>query len=667
MLTLKSYAEGSWHTAKSGFADIHSAVTDEVIAKASSKGLDFASMVRYGRKAGVALRALTFHQRADMLKKLALHLTNVKAEFYTSSLNTGALKNDGAIDIEGGIGTLFVYATKGKKELPAETFIIDGETEVLGKTGQFAGRHILTPLQGVAFHINAFNFPVWGMLEKFAPAFLAGMPVITKPATVTAYLTELVVQRIIESGILPEGSLQLIVGSTGDMMDHLGSQDVIAFTGSASTSEMLQRHPNIARHSIRFTAERDSLNAAILAPDATPETPEFDLFIKEISREMTVKAGQKCTAIRRIIAPHTQVEAVIDALKAKLSAVKIGSPYDETSRMGALVGLSQRTDVLNKITSLSFEAEVVYGSMEQFQGQKGAFISPHLLYCKDGMAAEKIHAEEAFGPVSTVMGYSDIDEAIALVKKGDGSLVASAYTYDLTTAAHFISGFASYHGRLLFQDRDCAKESTGHGSPMPHLIHGGPGRAGGGEELGGVRSVYHHCQKTAIQGSPRLLSGVTKSWMKGASIIEGAHPFTMTHGDLALGQTFNSASRTITQDDIAHFATFTGDNFYAHTDAKAVEGHPFFPGLVAHGYLLLSFAAGLFVEAKRGPVLANYGLENLRFVKPVQAGETIKVRLTVMEKAPSKKEYGEVRWDVEITNIAGETVASYHLLTMNSY
>lgn len=672
-MKLESFVRGQWAAPGRDLVDIRSAVTGNVVAQASGGGLDMGEVLRYARTTGGPnLRKLTFHQRADLLKKIAQHLTERKDELYKLSFQTGATRTDNLIDVDGGIGTLFVYAGKGRRELPNTTFLIDGAVEPLGKTGTFAGQHIVTPLQGVAVHINAFNFPCWGLLEKLAPALLAGVPVVTKPATVTCYVAHALARMIADSKILPDGALQFIVGSTGDLFDHLTCQDVVSFTGSATTSETLQRHPVIAREAVRFIAERDSLNAAILAPDAAPGTPEFDLFIKEVAKEMTVKAGQKCTAIRRALAPTAHVPAVIDALRERLAKVQIGNPELDTVRMGALVGLDQRRDVLAHVKKLRTEAELVVGDPDNFSVEgadkvHGAFLPPLLLHCADPVGATYVHAIEAFGPVATVMGYDGLDQAIALANRGEGSLVASVYTHDPRIASDLVFGVGSFHGRLVLIDRDCAKEQTGHGSPMPHMVHGGPGRAGGGEELGGVRSLQHYMQRTALQGSPAMLTGITGSWIKGAPVVEKErHPFRYHFEDLDIGQTFFSKERTITLDDIEHFAHFTGDTFYAHMDEEATKGHPFFPGRVAHGYLLLSFAAGLFVDPDPGPVLANYGLDSLRFVKPLQPGETIKVRLTAKEKSPRNKQYGEVRWDVEITTDKGETAATYELLTMNA-
>ncbi|MDR3468290.1 MAG: phenylacetic acid degradation bifunctional protein PaaZ [Xanthobacteraceae bacterium] len=672
-MKLESFVRGQWTEAGADLVEVRSAVTGDVVAVMPSGGIAMRDVLDHARKAGgPALRKLTFHQRADMLKRLAQYLTERKDELYRLSFATGATRTDAMIDVDGGIGTLFVYSGKGRRELPNATFMLDGAVEPLGKAGTFAGQHILAPRHGVAVHINAFNFPCWGLLEKLSPALLAGVPVVTKPATVTSYVAHALMRMIVASNILPDGALQFILGSTGDLFDHLGCQDVVAFTGSATTSQTLQRHPAIAREAVRFIAERDSLNAAILAPDAAPGTPEFDLFIKEVAREMTAKTGQKCTAIRRALAPRAHVGAVIEALRERLAKVTIGDPQLETVRMGPVVGLDQRRDVLAHVATLRAEAELVAGNPDHFVVEgadpvRGAFVPPLLLHCADPVKATQVHAVEAFGPVSTVMGYDGLDQAVALANRGDGSLVASIYTHDQRIAADLVFGIGTFHGRLVLIDRDCAKEQTGHGSPMPQMLHGGPGRAGGGEELGGVRGLTPYLQRTALQASPAMLTAVTGSWVKGAPVVTTErHPFRYHFEDLAIGQTFFSKERTVTLDDIEHFAHFTGDTFYAHMDEEATRGHPFFPGRVAHGYLLLSFAAGLFVDPDPGPVLANYGLDSLRFLKPLQPGESIKVRLTAKEKSPRNKQYGEVRWDVEILTGTGETAATYELLTMNA-
>ncbi|GGX68551.1 bifunctional aldehyde dehydrogenase/enoyl-CoA hydratase [Tateyamaria omphalii] len=671
---INSFAAGEWVGPGSGARLIESAVTGEVIAEAGNNALDVQAMLDHARNiGGPKLRAMTFHDRARMLKALALKLGEQKQKLYDLSFSTGATQADNQIDIDGGIGTMFVFASKGRREMPDSRVYLDGEVEQLSRDGTFLGQHICTSLQGVAVHINAFNFPVWGMLEKLAPTLIAGVPAIVKPATATSYVTEAAVRIMLESGLLPDGALQLVSGGLGNMLDRLTLQDVVSFTGSAQTALKLRSNPHILENSIRFVAEQDSLNASVLGPDAEPGTPEFDLFVKEVQREMTTKAGQKCTAIRRIFAPENRVEAVIEALSARLAKNIIGDPQLEGTRMGALVSNGQKRDVLEKADILSSEAERVIGDPNNFNVQgadaeKGAFLPPMLYHCASPDAAMRIHDTEAFGPVSTIMGYKDVDHAISLVNRGEGSLVASVITHDAKVAREMALGSAAFHGRLYFNNRDSMKESTGHGSPMPHMVHGGPGRAGGGEELGGVRGVMHYMQRTAIQGSPDILTAIGEKWVPGATETKGpAHPFTRTFHDLQLGETLYSDPREITLDDIETFANFTGDTFYAHTDQAAAERNPFFPGRVAHGYLLISFAAGMFVEPNEGPVLANTGLDNLRFMKPVEPGESIKVRLTVKKKTLRNDDYGEVRWHVSLTNSEDDLVAEYDLLTMNAY
>ena len=669
-LDVHSFACGEWLGPDDGSRPIHSAVTGAPLGRAGSAALDPAAMIEYATKhGGPALRALTFHDRARMLKALALHLNANKQALYDLSFHTGATQADNMIDIDGGIGTLFVFASKGRREMPDDHVLVDGNVEQLGRTGTFVGQHIYTSRGGVAVHINAFNFPVWGMLEKLAPSLLAGVPSIVKPATVSSYVTEACVRLIQNSGILPAGALQMVAGGLGNTLDLLGCQDSVTFTGSAQTAGILKRNDNLMQNGTRFTAEQDSLNASILGPDAAPGTPEFDLFVKEASREITAKAGQKCTAIRRIIAPENMVAPLIDALGARLAKTTIGDPRAEGVRMGALVSGDQKADVLAKAAIIASEAEQVWGSdTPELMGdgvENGAFVSPMLFHCANPDTATKIHDTEAFGPVSTIMGYRDIDHAIALANKGQGSLVASVITRDLQVAREVALGSGAFHGRLYFNNRDSMGESTGHGAPMPHMVHGGPGRAGGGEELGGIRGVKHFMQRTAIQGSPDILTAITGKFVPGAAeSIGDAHPFRHSFEDLSIGQTLHSAPRTVTLDDIEHFAQFTGDTFYAHVDADAAARNPFFPGRVAHGYLLLSFAAGLFVDPAEGPVLANTGLDNLRFLKPVEPGETIRVALTVMHKTPRNDEYGEVRWHVRLTDGNEDAVAEYELLTM---
>lgn len=674
LLDVKSFAAGQWIAPDANARNIENAVTGAVLGHAGNDSLDVQAMLDYARNVGgPALRALTFHDRARLIKALAAHLNTHKQALYDLSFATGAIQSDHTIDIDGGIGTMFVFASKGRREMPDSNVYLDGDVEQLSRNGTFLGQHIATSLQGVAVHINAFNFPVWGMLEKLAPTLLAGAPAIVKPATATCYVTELAVRIMLESGILPEGALQLVAGGLGDMLDHLTCQDVVSFTGSAHTAFKLRSAPHIMKNSIRFVAEQDSLNASILGPDAVQGTPEFDLFVKEVQREMTTKAGQKCTAIRRIFAPQAQVDAVIEALSARLAKTVIGDPQSEDTRMGALVSNSQKRDVLEKANIIGTEAERVFGDPDNFEvngadGDKGAFLPPMLYHCASPDTAERVHDTEAFGPVSTIMGYRDLDHAIALVNRGQGSLVASVITHDTNVAREVALGAGAFHGRLYFNNRDSMKESTGHGSPLPHMVHGGPGRAGGGEEMGGVRGVMHYMQRTAIQGSPDILSAIGGKWVPGATETPTpTHPFTRGYEDLQIGETIKTKPRKISVEDIEHFAEFTGDRFYAHMDDAAAKRNPFFPGRVAHGYLLLSFAAGLFVEPNEGPVLANTGLDNLRFMKPVEPGDSMKVRLTVKHKTPRNEEYGEVRWHVTLTNQDDDLLAEYELLTMNAY
>lgn len=673
MALVQSFAENRWVTPAGGGEIILSALTGAMVAETSSDGLNFGAMVDYARRVGgPKLRAMTFHERALMLKALAQAIMARKEELYTLAVDTGATRTDNWIDIEGGAGTLFSFASKGRRELPNERILIDGDTEILGKTGSFVGQHVYTPLQGVAVHINAFNFPVWGMLEKLAPTWLAGVPAIVKPAQQTGYVAEACVKMMLDTGLIPDGALQLVSGKAGDLLDHLTGQDIVAFTGSARTAAMLQNHPVIAREAVRFTAERDSLNASILGPDATPDTPEFDLFVKEVVKEMTVKAGQKCTAIRRALVPSSQIDAIQAALADRLAKTIVGDPRVEGVRMGALVSRAQLANVREKVAELSRFAPIVFGDPDKValvgEGiNQGAFISPILMRSDDPWNADALHEVEAFGPVSTLMPYKDLDDAVALANHGKGSLVASAFTYDSEVARELVFGSAAFHGRMVFIDRDCAKESTGHGSPLPVLTHGGPGRAGGGEELGGIRAVKHFMQRTALQGSPRTISKIVREQIIGAPTVEGErHPFRLRFGELEPGYSIRTAPRTVTLDDIEHFAHFTGDTFYAHMDEEAAAASPIFGGRVAHGYLILSFAAGLFVDPAPGPVLANYGLERLRFVKPLKPGEAMKAQLTVKSKTLKTPEMGEVRWNVQVTNQDEELVATYDLLTMNA-
>ena len=671
-MKLGNYARDEWLDGDGEGRPLLSAVDSRPLASITSDGLDFGAMLAHARTVGGAnLRRLTFHERGDMLKALAQYLMEHKKEFYALSTATGATRSDSWIDIDGGISTLFVFSSKGRREMPNDHVYLDGPPEVLSKNGTFVAQHIFTPKLGAAVHINAYNFPCWGMLEKLAPALLAGVPAIVKPASSTAYLTELMVKRIIESGILPAGALQLVCGGVGDLFDHLNCQDTIAFTGSKGTAEMLQQHPRVISESVAFTAETDSLNASILGPDAVPGTPEFDLFINEVTREMTSKAGQKCTAIRRIIAPASVSADLVRALSTALGDIRIGNPASKDVDMGALASQGQREEVRERVAELSDDAEIVYGGSEDFDlvdadATKGAFFMPTLLHCEKPLQSRSVHSVEAFGPVSTVLPYDSIDEAIELAKLGEGSLVGSIITNDNSVARELVLGTAAYHGRMIVINRHCAAESTGHGSPLPHLIPGGPGRAGGGEEMGGVRGVLHYMQRTAIQGSPETVSTIGHRWIRGADEVDpGVHPFRKTFEQLELGDTFNSESREVSLEDIDHFAEFTGDTFYAHMDEEAAKKNPFFEGRVAHGYLIVSFAAGLFVDPDFGPVLANYGVDDLRFLTPLNYGDSIRVRLTCKQKTlRGDSGYGEVRWDAEVTNQDDEIVAQYDVLTM---
>lgn len=654
---------------------LYHAVTGEHLFVASSDGIDFNGMMEYARKTGgPKLRKMTFHERARMLKALAMHLNEKKKDFYALSAATGATTGDSWIDIDGGIGNLFVYASKGRRELPNETFYVDGNMEMISKGGTFVGHHICVPLEGVAIHINAFNFPVWGMLEKIAVNLLAGVPAIVKPATATSFLTELVTREIIASKILPEGSLQLICGGVGNLLDQVTGQDVVTFTGSAETGKMLKRHPSIIENSVRFNMEADSLNCCILGPDANPDTEEFKLFIKEVTREMTVKAGQKCTAIRRTIVPENLTEAVIAALKERLKSNVIGDPSVEGVRMGPLASLGQVKDVKLKVKELMNACELVFGDPENVEvvgadSKRGAFISSMLLYCSDPFKKREPHEVEAFGPVSTVMPYKTKGEAAELAKMGKGSLVGSVFTADDRFAKEIVLGSASMHGRMVIINKNCAAESTGHGSPLPHLVHGGPGRAGGGEEMGGMRGVKHYMQRTALQGSPTTLTHIMNTYLPGAETKEDViHPFRKYFEEIHVGDSLVTHKRTVTEADIVNFAGISGDFFYAHTDETALEGS-IFEKRVAHGYFVIAAAAGLFVDPKKGPVLANYGLDNLRFTQPVYVGDTIGVKLTCKTKTKKENREGQipqgvVEWDVVVTNQRGETVAVETVLTL---
>lgn len=675
MIKLENYVTGKWIAGDGEGQTLYNAVTGAPLGSTSTKGLDFASILEYGRtKGNPALRKMTFHERGLMLKSLALMLREHLPELYSLSYKSGATKADSWVDIEGGIGNLFSYASLRRK-FPNEPFAVDGDPVSLSKTGSFMGHHILVPKEGVAIHINAFNFPVWGMLEKIAVNLLAGMPAIVKPATVTSYLTEAVVKKIIASGILPDGALQLLVGSAGDLLDHVTEQDVITFTGSASTGKMLKSQPRILAENVPFTMEADSLNCIVLGEDVTPDMPEWDIFVKEVRKEMTTKAGQKCTAIRRIFVPENKMEDVWKAVGKALSQTTIGNPENEKVRMGSLAGQSQREEVMAQVQKLLASSSIVYGSLDSVEvidadAKKGAFMSPLLLLNQTPFESKEVHEVEAFGPVSTIMPYKNLNEATVLAKKGKGSLVCSVVTADNKIAKDFVLGAASHHGRILVLNREDAKESTGHGSPLPMLVHGGPGRAGGGEEMGGVRGVKHYMQRTAIQGSPTAITAITNVYQAGAATTEDEkHPFRKFFEELQIGDTLHTHKRTVTEADIVNFANVSWDHFYAHTDHTSLEG-TIFERPVAHGYFILSAAAGLFVDAKKGPVMLNYGLDECRFLKPVYAGSTIGVKLTCKEKTEQEKKgdddiaKGIVKWLVEVTDQLDEPVAIATILTM---
>jgi oxepin-CoA hydrolase/3-oxo-5,6-dehydrosuberyl-CoA semialdehyde dehydrogenase len=672
--TLQSYIAGRWigtHAA----APLASAIDGHTVCHTHAEVLDFAEAVAHARRVGVAsLLDLDFQQRAARLKALAAHLLAHKETLYALSRHSGATRADSWIDIEGGAGTLFAYARVGANELPSGNLVHEGPAITLGKLGRFAGTHILVPRGGVAVHINAFNFPIWGLLEKFAPSFLAGMPCIAKPASSTSYLAEAAVRLMHDSGLLPPGSLQLVIGGTGDLLDRLDGSDIVTFTGSADTAARLRTNPHLVAHSVPFNTEADSLNCAILAPEVTPDDEEFELFVKEVAREMTVKAGQKCTAIRRVIVPAQHLDAVAERLAARLAKVVVGDPAVDGVKMGALASRAQLADVRQRVEQLMGGSEVVVGGLQACAAvgegvQAGAFFAPTLLRCRDGWAHDAVHDVEAFGPVSTLMPYGELDEALALAARGKGSLVTTLATRDPAVAARAVPRLAALHGRVHILDREAATESTGHGSPLPPLKHGGPGRAGGGEELGGIRAVMHYLQRTAVQGSPTMLSAVTGEYVRGAAVREEAlHPFRKWFDDLCVGDSLLTHRRTVSEADIVNFGGVSGDYFYMHFDEIAAKDTQF-GRRIAHGYFVLSAAAGLFVSPAPGPVLANYGLDALRFVKPVAIGDTIQARLTAKRKIdrPTKKDQapqGVVAWDVQVMNQHGELVASYDILTL---
>ena len=677
MNKLENYVTGRWITGDGEGQTLSDAVTGEPLAQATTKGLDFKSILDYGRKTGnPALRKLTFHERGNMLKALALHLRKHLEKFYRISYHTGATKADSWIDIEGGIGNLFANASLRRK-FPDDFFCLDGESHNFSKNNSFIGTHILVPKEGVAVHINAFNFPVWGMLEKIAVNLLAGVPAVVKPATVTSYLTEAVVKEIIASGILPEGALQLICGPAGDILDHVTSQDVVTFTGSKTTGLQLRSHPRILNESVPFNMEADSLNCIILGTDVQPEQPEWEIFIKEVRKEMTVKAGQKCTAIRRVFVPESKIEDAWKAIATSLSQTTIGNPLNEKVRMGSLAGESQRSEVRSQIEKLLASSQIIYGSLDSVEvvdadPLKGAFISPILLKNEKPFSSNEVHDVEAFGPVSTIMPYKNSDEAIELSKKGKGSLCSSIVTADNKIAKQYVLGAATHHGRILVLNAECAKESTGHGSPLPLLVHGGPGRAGGGEEMGGIRGVKHYMQRVALQGSPTTVTEIVNVYQQHARGKDpGKHPFKKYYEELQIGDQIITGKRIITSEDIDKFADLSGDHFYAHIKTTDFSG-TMFEQQVAHGYFIMSVAAGLFVDSyDKNPVLLNYGIDELRFTKPVYPGAEIHIRFTCKEKMPTDKkeetdiDKGIVKWLVEMLDDTEEPLVGLAtILTM---
>lgn len=676
MSKLENYILGKWITGDGDGQPLFNAVTGEQIATASTKGLDFKTILDYARaKGNPTLRKMSFHERGLMLRSLALHLRNHLDRFYQLSYQTGATRADSWVDIEGGIGNLFSYASLRRK-FPDESYCLDGEQHILGKASTFMGHHLLVPKEGVAVHINAFNFPVWGMLEKIAVNLLAGVPAVVKPATVTSYLTEAVVKEIIASGILPEGALQLICGSAGDILQHVTEQDIVTFTGSASTGLMLKSTASILSKNVPFTMEADSLNCIVLGDDVTPDMPEWDIFLKEVRKEMTTKCGQKCTAIRRIFVPENRLEDVQIALGKALSQTTIGNPLNEKVRMGSLAGSSQREEVRSQVQKLLASSQLIYGSLDSVElidadAEKGAFISPILLLNENPFHSKEVHEIEAFGPVSTVMPYKTTEDAIALAKMGKGSLVSSVVTASRKIAKEYVLGAGTYHGRILVLNQECAKESTGHGSPLPLLVHGGPGRAGGGEEMGGMRGVKHYMQRVAIQGSPEMITAISNVYQAGAKgNTDGIHPFKKYFDELNIGDQLLTAKRLITAEDIDQFAELSGDRFYAHLKDTDFSG-TMFEKQVAHGYLIMSIAAGLFVSSyEKNPVLLNYGIDELRFTKPVYPGAEIQVRFTCKEKIRQEKkeatdiDKGIVKWLVEIMDETGEITGVATILTM---
>jgi oxepin-CoA hydrolase / 3-oxo-5,6-dehydrosuberyl-CoA semialdehyde dehydrogenase len=673
---IDNYVLGKWIAGDGAGVPQYDAISGAHVSSASSDGLDYDAILQFARKnGGPALRKMTFQERGLMLKALALYLMEQKEAFYEVSWLTGATRADSWVDIEGGIGNLFANASL-RRRFGDQPWFVEGDTAKISKNGGFVGQHLLTPKPGVAIHINAFNFPVWGMLEKIAVNLLAGMPAVVKASEHTSFLTESVVRSIVKSGILPKGSLQLITGTGRGLLDApLTPQDVVTFTGSSKTGKMLKAHPAMIANSVPFTMEADSLNAIVLGKDAAPGSPLFDLFIKEVRREMTTKAGQKCTAVRRIMVPEGLQDAVSQTLAKELAKTVIGDPRVQGVRMGALINQQQKDRVSAQLHEMLKITPAVYGQAEPKEvlgadAKKGAFMSPVLMYNDKPLKKTISHEAECFGPVSTLMAYKNDDELYEMMSLGRGSLVCTVVSSNAQFCRNYVHQTAAWHGRVHILNERSAAESTGHGAPLPLLVHGGPGHAGGGEEMGGMRGVMHYMQRTAVQGHPTDLTRTMDYYLQGSEYIEPPkHPFQLYFEELQIGHTWITAKHTVSEADITNFANVSGDNFYAHMDATSLEGTPF-EQRVAHGYFVLSKAAGLFVDARKGPVLLNYGLDECRFTKPVYPGMTIGVRFTCREKiaqeqrTPEDTPKGIVKWLVDVYDETGETVAIATILTM---